>query len=99
MASKLAARVGDGTSHGTPLGPGPGCSSVLIEHRPAWRAGVDQHLCPLFSGPIAHIGGTVAIGSPTVFIGGQPAVRQGDLVIEPGGPNAIATGAATVLIG
>ena len=25
-----AARVGDTTSHGTPLGPGPGCPTVMI---------------------------------------------------------------------
>ena len=33
-----AARAGDITSHGTPLGPGPGSSTVLIGGRPAWRA-------------------------------------------------------------
>ena len=32
-----AARVGDMTSHGTPLSPGPGSLNVLIGSRPAWR--------------------------------------------------------------
>ena len=36
-----AARVGDTTSHGTPLGPGPGAPTVLIGGMPAWRAGSD----------------------------------------------------------
>lgn len=94
-----AARVGDLTSHGQPLGPGPGCPTVLIAGRPAWRALSDTHACPLFSGSAAHVGGVVAIGSSTVMIGGLPAARQGDRVIEVGAPNAIATGAATVLIG
>ena len=39
-----AARTGDATTHGTPLGPGPGCATVLIGGLPAWRAVVDTHL-------------------------------------------------------
>jgi hypothetical protein len=38
-----AARVGDMTSHGTPLGAGPGSSNVLIGGMPAWRATTDMH--------------------------------------------------------
>jgi uncharacterized Zn-binding protein involved in type VI secretion len=34
-----------------------------------------------------------------VLIGGAPAARQGDLVVEAGPANAIAIGAVTVLIG
>jgi len=94
-----AARVGDTTSHGTPLAPGPGCPTVLIGGMPAWRAGPDMHTCPLFDGPKPHVGGTVAVGSMTVMIGGMPAARQGDMVTEAGPPNAIAMGLATVLIG
>jgi uncharacterized Zn-binding protein involved in type VI secretion len=96
---KPAARVGDQTNHGTPLGPGPGASTVLIGGMPAWRAGSDVHVCPLFDGPKPHVGGTVAVGSATVLIGGLPAARQGDTIVEAGPPNAIATGLATVLIG
>jgi uncharacterized Zn-binding protein involved in type VI secretion len=94
-----AARLGDLTSHGTPLGPGPGCPTVLIGGQPAWRAGADMHVCPLFDGPKPHVGGTVAVGSATVLIGGLPAARQGDTVVEAGPPNAIAAGLPTVLIG
>ena len=94
-----AARVGDLTSHGTPLGPGPGCPTVLIGGMPAWRAGSDIHTCPLSDGPKPHVGGSIAVGSPTVLIAGLPAARQGDLVVEAGAPNAVAAGAPTVLIG
>jgi uncharacterized Zn-binding protein involved in type VI secretion len=94
-----AARVGDTTNHGTPLGPGPGSATVLIEGRPAWRASVDRHVCPLSTGPVPHVGGIVTSGSATVRIDGRPAVRQGDTIVEAGSPNAIATGAPTVLIG
>jgi uncharacterized Zn-binding protein involved in type VI secretion len=94
-----AARVGDTTSHGTPLSPGPGCSTVLIGGMPAWRAGSDMHTCPLSDGPKPHVGGTVLVGSTTVLIGGLPAARQGDQIVEAGAPNAISVGAPTVTIG
>jgi uncharacterized Zn-binding protein involved in type VI secretion len=95
----LAARVGDMTSHGTPLGPGPGSFNVLIGGMPAWRATADFHACPLVTGVVPHVGGVVAIGSVTVFINNLPAARQGDMVVEGGPPNAIVMGCPTVLIG
>ena len=94
-----AARLGDPTSHGAPLFPGPGCPTVLIGGKPAWRAGSDFHICPLFNGPSPHVGGVVTVGSATVLIGGLPAARQGDMVVEAGGPDSIAMGLPTVLIG
>ena len=94
-----AARLGDITSHGTPLGPGPGFPTVMIAGQPAWRATSDSHVCPLSDGPKPHGGGVVAVGSMTVMVGGLPAARQGDMVVEAGPPNAIAGGAPTVMIG
>jgi uncharacterized Zn-binding protein involved in type VI secretion len=35
----------------------------------------------------------------TVFIGGKPAARMGDTIVEVGATSAIAAGAPTVLIG
>jgi uncharacterized Zn-binding protein involved in type VI secretion len=46
-----------------------------------------------------HVGGSVVMASATVFIAGQPAARQGDLVVEVQGPNPIRSGARTVMIG
>jgi len=95
-----AARVGDMTGHGTPLGPGPGSPNVLIGGLPAWRAASDFHVCPLVNpGPVPHVGGSVAAGSPTVLINGLPAARMGDQIVESGPPNAISAGEFTVLIG
>jgi uncharacterized Zn-binding protein involved in type VI secretion len=94
-----AARFGDSTSHGKPLSPGPGCSTVMIGGQPAWRCASDTHVCPLSDGPKPHVGGVVASGSTTVMIGGLFAARQGDQVIEIGPPDAIASGCTTVLIG
>jgi len=93
-----AARIGDQTSHGTPLAPGPGSVNVLVGGRPAWRATADFHACPLFNGPQPHVGGVVALGSVTVLVNGLPAARQGDFVAE-APPNTILLGEPTVLIG
>jgi uncharacterized Zn-binding protein involved in type VI secretion len=98
-----AARVGDLTSHGTPLTPmtPPGGSiDVIVENQPAWRATVDAHVCPLVNGTVPHTGGTVLKGSLTVLINNMPAARQRDKVVEAaGGPNTIVSGAKFVVIG
>ena len=72
---------------------------MLIGSKPAWRAVSDTHACPLVDGVKPHVGGVVVKGSATVLIGGLPAARQGDLVVEAGAPNPIAMGEPTVLIG
>lgn len=98
-----AARVGDATAHGSPLGPGPGSANVLIGGIPAWRAGSDLHACPLPSETpvVPHGTGNVAIGSKTVFINGMPAARMGDMIMEAvsPAPNSIIMGYPTVIIG
>lgn len=95
-----AARVGDKTSHETPLSQGPGSKNVLIGGMPAWRAGLDFHTCPLVTPvPSPHVGGMVAVGSTTVLINNMPAARQGDIIMESGPPNSIAEGEPKVLIG
>ena len=86
------------TSHGTPLTPGPGSQNVFIGSKPAWRVG-DMHTCPLDSSGVPHVGGSVSVGSTTVFINNLPAVRQGDIIVETGPPNTITVGDTTVLIG
>ncbi len=94
-----AARLGDPTSHGTPLAPGPGSTNVIIGGMPAWRALADFHTCPLISGLVPHVGGMVTLGSTTVLINNQPAARQGDMITESGPPNSIVLGCPTVQIG
>lgn len=94
-----AATLGSLTSHGTPLGPGPGSVNVLIGGKPAWRMGSDFHACPLFDGPKPHVGGVVSMGSATVLINSLPAARVGDMITEAGAPNTITMGEVTVNIG
>jgi hypothetical protein len=95
-----AARVGDQTSHGTPLSPGLGSPNVFISGRPAWRVLADSHTCPLSDpGPKPHIGGKLQSESTRVFINNFPAARKGDIVTEVGPGNSIVSGARTVIIG
>ena len=95
-----AATLTNPTSHGIPLSPGPGSVNVLIGGKPAWRAAIDFHACPLVNGTVPHVGGMVLKGSTTVFINKMPAARQGDTVVEtPGPPSTIAMGMPTVIIG
>jgi uncharacterized Zn-binding protein involved in type VI secretion len=60
----------------------------------------DMHICPMVSGTVPHVGGpALPPGSPTVLIGGLPAVRVGDLCTCAGPPDTIVMGSSTVLIG
>ena len=78
---------------------GGGSQNVMIGSMPAWRALVDQHVCPLVDpGPKPHKGGSVLNGSTSVMINNSPAARQGDQIIEVGPPNSIAVGCLTVNI-
>lgn len=96
----MAARVTDLTGHGTPLVPGIGSPNVFIGGLPAWRALADFHVCPIVKGVVPDVGGMVLKGSPTVLINFMMACRVGDMVVEiPGGPNPIAMGCPTVMIG
>ena len=60
---------------------------------------LDMHVCPLVTGVVPHVGGPVAIGCPTVIIGGMLAARVGDVCTCVGPPDAVALGSMTVLIG
>lgn len=94
----MAARVGDLTMHLGPLAPGTGSPNVFIGGQPAWRVGLDVHLCPAPGSP--HGAGPASPGATSVLINGAPAARATDFIIEPtGGPDVIAIGFPSVLIG
>lgn len=96
-----AARAGDMTGHGTPLAtavPPGGSLNVLIGGQPAWRAG-DVHVCPLATGTVAHVGGSVVPTATSVLINSMPAARMTDQIPEAGGPNVISAGDKSVVIG
>jgi uncharacterized Zn-binding protein involved in type VI secretion len=92
-----AARLGDATNHGGFLTSGS--ATVRIESLPAARLG-DSATCPLFTGPVPHVGGPIVGGfSATVLIQGVPAARVGSVIQETSAVSVIASGAGTVLIG
>jgi uncharacterized Zn-binding protein involved in type VI secretion len=95
-----AARLGDTTAHGGTIGPVTTgvAAQVFIGGKPAACLG-DPHVCPMFSGPKPHTGGTITKGSSTVLIGGKPAARISDLTVCTSEPGQIALGEMTVLIG
>jgi len=60
----------------------------------------DMHVCPMVTGIVPHVGGPILPpGAPTVFIGGLPAARVGDMCTCVGPPDVIAAGSSTVFIG
>lgn len=61
---------------------------------------LDMHVCPMFTGPVPHVGGPiVGPGAPTVLIGMLPAARSTDMCVCVGPPDVIAMGSPKVLIG
>ncbi len=68
---------------------------------PAAARITDLHVCPAATpGGTPHVGGPVLPpGAPTVFIGGMPAARMGDMAVCAGPPASIIAGSSTVLIG
>lgn len=70
MSGRPAARVGDPTAHGNPLGPGPGSLDVLIGGRPAWRG-----LSPATVGQLLGIAKDVAEDAAKVLAAPNEALR------------------------
>ena len=66
---------------------------------PAARV-TDNHVCPMVTGVVPHVGGPILPPcEPTVLIGFMPAARVGDMAVCVGPPDSIAMGSFTVLIG
>jgi uncharacterized Zn-binding protein involved in type VI secretion len=58
----------------------------------------DMHVCPMFTGPVPHVGGPIIMGSPTVLTGMLPQARVTDQAICVGPPDIIVKGSMTVLV-
>jgi uncharacterized Zn-binding protein involved in type VI secretion len=73
-----------------------------MEGKPAWRANLDKQACTLPIAPPApapHGPEICVLGSMSVLINNQMAVRQGDLLVGAGPPNPVLVGCPTVQIG
>lgn len=67
--------------------------------QPAARI-TDMHACPMFTGPVPHVGGPILPpGMPTVLIGKLPAARLTDKCVCVGPPDLIVKGSSKCLIG
>lgn len=94
---KPAARLTDMTAHGGTI-VGPGAPTVMVGKMPAATL-LDNHVCPMVTGVVPHVGGPMTLGSTGVFIGKKPAGRVGDMKVCVGPPSMTMMGCFTVLIG
>nr|WP_295658855.1 PAAR domain-containing protein [Polymorphobacter sp.] len=58
----------------------------------------DMHVCPMFTGPVPHVGGPIILGCFTVITGMMPQARVTDMAVCVGPPDMIAKGSATVFV-
>lgn len=60
----------------------------------------DMHVCPMFTGPVPHVGGpVVSPAAPTVLIANMPSAGAGSACVCVGPPDTIVMGSTTVLVG
>lgn len=58
----------------------------------------DMHVCPMFTGPVPHVGGPITgPGAPTVLAMNLPVSCLGDLAVCVGPPDTVVMGSPTVL--
>ncbi len=65
---------------------------------PAGRL-TDNHVCPMVTGVVPHVGGPVTLFCPTVMVCSMLTSRLTDMAVCVGPPDLVAKGSATVLIG
>ena len=59
----------------------------------------DMHVCPMFTGPVPHVGGPILPPcAVTVLTGSLPQARVGDMATCVGPPDTIALGSFTVIV-
>ena len=59
----------------------------------------DNHVCPMVTGVVPHVGGPVMLFCPTVMICSMLASRATDMAVCVGPPDLVAMGSTTTLIG
>ena len=59
----------------------------------------DMHVCPMFTGPVPHVGGPIILGCMTVLTMKLPQAQVTNMCVCVGPPDMIAMGSATVLAG
>jgi len=57
-----------------------------------------MQVCPMFTGPVPHVGGAIITGDFTVLVNNMPAAYFGSMGICVGPPCTVMLGAPTVLM-
>ena len=65
--------------------------------QPGARIG-DKHVCQMSTAMVAHVGGPIISGAPTVLVCGMAAARVTDLATCSGPTDTIVSGSASVII-
>ena len=68
MICHPAATLNSLTSHGSPFLPGSGSANIFIGSKPALRAVIDLHICPLSDGLKPHVGGVFQLVAGLFFL-------------------------------
>ena len=59
----------------------------------------DNHVCPMVTALVPHVGGPISLGMFTVLTGNLPQARVTDLAVCVGPPDTIVRGSFSVLVG
>lgn len=59
----------------------------------------DNHVCPMVTGTVPHVGGPVIAATATVLVTNKPVTVLGDTAICVGPPDSVIKGSATVMAG
>jgi len=59
----------------------------------------DNHVCPMVTGVVPHVGGPISLACFTVLTGKMPQAQVTNMCVCVGPPDMIAKGSATVLVG
>jgi uncharacterized Zn-binding protein involved in type VI secretion len=89
-------RIADTTAHGGTIVVG--FPQVIIGNMPASRIG-DNHVCPMVTGVVPHVGGPFVTGAWTTLVGYVPQSRVTDFLVCVGPPDVALKGEPTVLVG
>ncbi len=89
-ADRIFSDLGGAIRYTEDLGGGMGA--------PAARIG-DQHVCPMVTGVVPHVGGPIVLGCFTVLVCSMPQARVGDMAVCVGPPSSVVMGSFTVMVG
>jgi uncharacterized Zn-binding protein involved in type VI secretion len=58
----------------------------------------DNHICPMVTGVVPHVGGPIIMGQPNVLVGNLPQARVTDTCVCVGPPDMIVRGSMSICL-